>query len=388
MIIHKPVLKAYKYRLLPTEEQAAYLDKLFGACRFVYNLALETKKRAWESAKINLSAFDLMKQIVELKHTECHWLKEYPAQVLEYEMAHLEFAYRSFFKKGGFPKFKRKGSKNSCSFRQGVKVNNNLVSLIKIGGVKFVKHRNLPEGQIRTTTVSKTPTGKYFVSVLVKTDNVTPQKVPIDEAAAIGIDLGLKNIATMSDGTSIENPKYLSEQISRMRIEQRKLSRRFKKGEKEQSKGWYKQKMIVAKLFEKITNKRKDFLHKTSTAIIKRFGTVCVEDLNIKGMLQNGSLSKAISDVSWYDFIRMLEYKAEWNGKNLIRIGRFAASSKLCSNCGHTFKELTLSDRTWICENCGAYHDRDLNAAINIKKLGLEAKPSSANVDQKVERIG
>lgn len=380
------MLKAYKYRLLPTQEQAAYLDRLFGSCRFVYNLALETKKRAWES-KISLSSFDLINQLPDLKK-ECPWLKDFSSRPLQSEILHLGLAYSSFFKKGGFPKFKSKHSRQSATFVKEVKVVDGMLYLPRHGWIKFIEHRSLPATELRTTTISKTTTGKYFVSILVQDGKELPDKRPVGDVAAVGIDLGLKTFASLSNGSSVDNPKHLNDQLRRLRVEQRKLSRRFKKGVKVQSKSWYKQKLVVAKLHEKITNKRQDFLHKTSTAIIKQFDTICVEDLNIVGMKQNPNLSKAISDVSWSEFLRMLEYKAEWNGKNLIRIDRFAASSKLCSNCGHIFKELTLSIREWICENCGAYHDRDLNAAINIKKLGLEAKPSTANVTQKSKRIG
>lgn len=381
------MLKAYKYRLIPTAEQAAYLGRLFGACRFVYNLALETKKMAWES-RVNLSAYDLMKQLTQLKRHECNWLSDFYSTTLESEISHMDNAYKKFFSGGGFPKFKKRFSKHSAEFRQGVKVEGNRAYLPKTGWVEFVQHRLLPVGEIRTCTVSKEPTGKFFISILIQHNLELPPKIPVGDVAAIGIDLGLKTFATMSDGSSLDNPKYLSEMLRRLRVEQRKLSRRFKKGAKEQSKSWQKQKLVVAKLHEKINNRRTDFLHKASTSIIRQFDTICIENLNIKGMLQNGNLSKAISDVGWSEFLRMLEYKAEWNGKNLIRIDRFAASSKLCSNCGHVFKELTLSIREWICENCGAFHDRDLNAAINIKKLGLEAKPSTANVTQKSKRIG
>lgn len=372
---------------MPTGEQAIYLDRLFGACRFVYNLALETKIRAWE-AKISISAYDLMKQLVELKHTECQWLKDFPSQVLEYEMSHLDSAYKQLFQGGGFPRFKRRGSKNSASFRQGTRIVGNKAYLSKIGAVEFIKHRELPQGEIRTTTVSKKPTGKYFVSILIKNADRIPDKAPIIPETSIGVDVGLKTFATISDGSKVDNPKYLDEQLKRLRIEQRKLSRRFKKGVKEQSKNYHKQKLLVAKLHEKISNKRTDFLQKLTFDLIRANDTICVETLNIKGMVKNPKLSKAISDVGWHEFVRMLKYKGEWYGKNIIEIGMFEPSSKTCSNCGFHHKELALSDRTWDCDNCGVTHDRDINAAINIKNFGLEAKPTTAKTSHKAVSIG
>ena len=198
-------------------------------------------------------------------------------------------------------------------------------------------------------------------------------------ACNVGIDVGLKTFATLSDGETFENPKYLHKQLVRLRIEQRKLDRRYKRGVKTelQSKGWHKQKMVVAKLHEKIANQRTDFLHKVSTSIVKKYDTICLEDLNIQGMIKNGSLSKAISDVSWYEFKSQLEYKAKWYGKNILTIGRFTPSSKTCSVCGIKNKELSLSDRIWTCQGCGTSHDRDANAANNIKNFGLRTKSST-----------
>lgn len=375
------MLKAYKYCLLPTEDQKLVFENWFCACRFVYNLGLETKIASWTSLRKNVSCFDLMKQLTELKKTECKWLAECPAQSLESAITNLDNAYTKFFKGCGFPKFKKKSNTQSIIFRRDSKVEAGKIRLTKIGWIDFVQHRTF-EGEIRTVTVSKTPAGKYFVSILVKDEKELPTKRLIDEKTTVGIDVGLKTFATLSDGQTFENPKYLHEQLKRLKKEQRTLARRYKKGVKnsEQSKGWHKQKLVVAKLYEKISNKRADFLHKTSTAIVKQYDTICLENLNVAGMIKNGNLSKAISDVSWSEFNRLLEYKAEWYGKNIIRIGRFDPSSKICSSCGNINKKLKLEHREWDCEKCGAHHDRDENAAINIKNFGLRAKPSIANV--------
>jgi len=374
------MLKAYKYRLLPTEDQKIWFDGLFRACRFIYNLGLEVKSTAWKSAKINVSGYELNKQITELRNNECTWLKEYPAQCFESEMGNLDAAFKTLFRGGGYPNFKRRFGRQSASFRQNTFVAGGKVKLTRIGWVDFIEHRKLPEGEIRTAVVSKETTGNFFVSILVKDNEVIPNKRSIHQDTAIGIDVGIKTFAVLSDGTFYGNPKYLKKEQSRLRIEQKKLSRRFRRGASQQSKGYLKQKLIVAKLHEKISNKRADFLHKTSTEIVNRYDTICVESLNIKGMQQNRKLAKSISDASWYEFIKMLQYKAEWEGKNLIKIGMFQPSSKTCSDCGHVHMDLELSERNWQCSNCGSFHNRDYNAAKNIKKIGLEAKPSIANV--------
>lgn len=375
------MLRAYKYRLLPTEDQKGKLQQWFGMVRFIYNLGLEVKIASWTSARKSVSCFDLMKQTTELKRTEeCKWLTECPSQSLESALTNLDNAYTAFFKGSGFPKFKNKWGRQSIIFRRNSSVKGDKIFLSKIKWVDFVQHRPLGNGEIRTVTVSKNPCGQYFVSILIEDGKDLPTKKKIKDKTTVGVDVGLKTFATLSDGSKFENPKYLHQQLSRLKIEQRKLARRYKKGVKteDQSKGWHKQRVVVAKLHEKIKNRRTDFLHKTSTTIIKNHDTVCLEDLNVQGMMQNRSLSKAISDVSWSWFIRLLEYKAEWYGKNIVKIGRFDPSSKICSICGTINKELKLADREWTCEKCGTHHDRDENAAKNIKNFGSKARPSTA----------
>lgn len=375
------MLKAYKYRIYPSDSQKETLKKWFGACRFIYNLGLETKIAAWTSARKNVTCFDLIKQLTHLKRNEAPWLSECSRQSLESALTNLDNAYTKFFKGGGFPKFKKRSSRQSITFRQDSAIRGDKIKFTKLGLVDIVLHRPLPENcQIRTCVVSKTPSDDYYVSVLVETGTELPNPKPITIETSVGIDVGLKQFATLSDGQVFENPKYLHEQLKRLRIEQRTLQRRYKKGVKmeDQSKGYHRQKLVVAKLHEKIANKRKDFLHKTSSAIIKKYDTICLEDLNVKGMMQNSKLSKAIADVSWSQFMRILEYKAKWYGKNISYLGRFEASSKICSTCGNHFKDLKLSDRIWTCEKCGTNHDRDQNAALNIKLFGLRNKALGA----------
>ncbi len=377
------MLKAYKYCLLPTEEQKQQLAKFFGSCRFVYNLGLETKLQAWASARKHLTCIDLANQMKELKDTEAEWLQECPSQTLQMALRNLDNAYTQFFKGGGFPKFKSKHKKQSIQFPQGVKTDfeNGTIFLPKLKNVSCIFHRQF-KGDIKTVTVSKTSTGKYFVSILIDNQKELPKKKPVKEKTAVGIDMGVKTFATLSDGTSFENPNHLRNNLRRLRVEQRKLSRRFKRGAKEQSKSYQKQKLVVAKLHEHIKNQREDYLHKASTQIIRSFDTVCLEDLNIKGMMQNGKVALAIGEVGWHKFKTMLEYKAEWYGKNILYIGRFQPSSKLCNTCGNIFKELSLKDRSWTCQSCGTHHERDENAAKNIKCFGLRNKPSTVNVSQ------
>lgn len=375
------MLKAYKYCLLPTDEQKLQLAKFFGSCRFVYNLGLETKMQAWASARKHLTCIDLANQMKELKDTEAEWLQECPSQTLQMALRNLDNAYSAFFRGGGFPKFKSKHRRQSIQFPQGVKTDfeNGTIFLPKLKNVTCIFHRKF-KGDIKTVTVSRTPTGKFFVSILVENQKELPKKKPIKERTAVGIDMGVKTFATLSDGTTFDNPKYLRNNIRRLQVEQRKLSRRLKKGAKEQSKSYQKQRLIVAKLHEHIKNQRADYLHKASTQIIRSFDTICLEDLNIKGMMQNEKLALAIGEVGWHKFKTMLEYKAEWYGKNIQYIGRFEPSSKLCSHCGAIFKELSLKDRLWTCLSCGTHHERDANAAQNIKTFGLRIKPATVNV--------
>lgn len=373
------MIKAYKYCLLPTDAQKEQLAKYFGSCRFVYNLGLETKIATYISSKKNISFVDMCKQMKEVKDTEATWLSECPSQTLQNSLKNLDSAYTQFFKGKGFPKFKNKYSRQSIQFPQGVSVDfeKGTIFLPKLRNVSVVFSRKF-EGNIKTVTISKTTTGKYFVSVLVENQNELPNKMPIKPKTTVGIDMGIKTFATLSDGASYANLKTLRNNLKRLKVEQRTMSRRFKKGAKVQSNGYYKQKLIVAKLHERITNQRTDYLQKTSTSIIKKYDTIVLEDLNIKGMMANHKLALSVGEVGWNKFESMLKYKAEWYGKNLIYIGRFEPSSKICSTCGKINKELTLNQREWTCGGCNTAHDRDANAATNIKKFGLRNQPLNA----------
>jgi putative transposase len=366
----KIMLKSYKYRIYPSDEQKEQMTKIFGCVRFVYNLGLETKIQAYTAARVNIDCFTLNKQITDLKK-DIPWLSDAPAQSLQASVANLDNAYTNFFRGLGFPKFKNRYSKQSFSVPQGVSIDyiKGKVFIPKIKNMDIIIDRKF-EGAIKTVTVSKTITNKYFVSILVDNQVELPIKASIKEETALGIDFGIKDLAILSDGTKVTNPKYLKQAQSRLRVEQRKLARKCKPKAKEQSKGYLKQKLVVAKLHEKIRNQRLDYLHKLTTSITKKYETIIIEDLNVSGMIKNRKLAKAIADVSWYELKRQLVYKSEWCGRNLLLIGRFDPSSKTCSSCGKINKELTLKDREWSC-GCGVKHDRDHNAAKNIKHFGL-----------------
>ena len=355
------ILKAIKYRLYPTKLQAELLDKHIGACRFIYNLALETKQMAWASAKVNLSCFDLIDQLPDLK-SHCKWLKEVSSQSLQAAVSNMDSAYTLFFKGHSmFPKFKSKRkSKESFKIPHRIFICENSVKIPKFReGIKAVIHRRF-DGKIKSGVVSKTPTGKYFISVLFETAENIPEKPIVAEENTIGVDLGIKTFATLSDGQAIENPRHLKKLLSKLKYTQSKYSKHRGKRTKRK----------LARLHEKVANRRNDFLHKVSKKLIDENQAIALETLNVKGIVKNHSLAQAIQDVSWGRFNDFLNYKSEWYAVNILRIGQFEPSSKMC-HCGVVNKELKLSDREWTCKSCGSINDRDLLAAQNIKKFAL-----------------
>ena len=367
----RTLFKSYKYRIFPTVAQQEQLSNIFGQVRFVYNLGLETKITAYATNKTNVNCFELNKQITDLKN-EVEWL-DAPSQALQMTMRNLDNAYHAFFRGAGFPKFKSKHSKQSFQLPQGIRFSddNKEIFIPKLKWVGIDLHRELPEGCIiKTTTISKTTTNKYYVSILVDTQKEIPSKVKITEQSSVGIDLGIKDFAITSDGKKFENKDFLKSTQRRLRIAQRSLSRKVKG-----SIHYDKQKLVLSLLHEKVRNQRVNYLHQISSFLINNYDTVCLEDLAVKNMVKNHNLARAISDMGWSEFRSMLEYKAEWQGKNIRVIGRFDPSSKTCSCCGKINKELKLSQREWVCQGCETTHDRDVNAAINIKNFGLRNKP-------------
>jgi putative transposase len=363
------MIKAFKYRIFPNAEQETIFAKHFGSCRFLYNWGLARKIELYQKENKKISCFDLIKEITILKtQEEYKWLAEVNSQSLQQSLRHLDNAFTRFFReKKGFPKFHKKTGKQSFTVPQNVKIDfeNNQIQIPKCKQVKAKLHRKF-EGNIKTCVISKTPTGKYFISVLVENDAIISQKAEIKSETAVGIDLGIKDFATLSSGEVIANPKHLKSKEIKLAKHQKRLARK-KKGSKRREL----QKKRVAKIYEKITNERNDFLHKTSKKIVQEFDTVIIENLNVKGMTKNHCLAKAISDCSWGTFTNMLEYKCNWYGKNLVKIGRFEPSSRLCT-CGVINKDLKLSDRVWTCQACNTTHDRDALASQNIKKFGLQ----------------
>jgi len=375
------MLKAFKYRLYPNKEQAEKIDRNIGCARWVYNYALAKKMKAWQQEKKNLSRFDIQKDLPQLKkQKETEWLKEADAKALIFSLLNLDNAYQKFFREHkGYPKFKsKKKSRLSYTTYQGIKVNWNeeRIDIPKNKNIKIKLHRKFspqgnPQGEVKQITISKSPTGKYYASILVETKEREKKKRKITEKTAIGIDLGIKTFITISDDRKIDNPKVLYKYEKKLAREQKRLSKK-KKGSNNKSK----QRIKVARVHEKVTNIRKDFLHKLSYQLTheNQVKSIVIETLNVNGMLKNHRLAKAIANVSWKKFVELLAYKCDWYGVNLLKIGRFEPSSKLCSKCGVINNELTLADREWVCPNCGAKHDRDINAAINIKRFGLNPK--------------
>lgn len=356
------MLKAFKYRIYPTNDQIVLLNKHIGAARFIYNLALETKQMAWTGSKVNLSCFDLHKQLSDLK-TSCEWLREVNSQSLQQSITNLDKAYTAFFKgQSKFPKFKKKSSGGSFNVPQKVRLTEDKLIIPKFkGGIDVTLHRPI-KGVMKQATISRTPTGKYFVSILCDTDEINKPMKPITENTTVGIDLGIKTFLVTSDGTEYDNPKFLRKAQSKLKYISRKFSKH--KGKRTKHK--------LALLHEKVANQRKDFLNKVSTKLIRENQSIALENLNVSGMLKNHRLALSIGDVGWSTFVDMLEYKAEWYGVNILKIGRFEPSSKLCSHCGTINKELTLQDREWTCNGCGTLLNRDKNAAINIKNFSLK----------------
>jgi len=362
--------KAFKYRLYPNKQQEELIAKHIGCSRWVYNYGLNRKITSYQQDKKGISRFDIQKELPILKKKEeTKWLTEVNSLTLQSSLEHLDQAFTKFFRdKKGFPKFKSKHNGNqSFSVVQNTKVDfeNNKVSLPKFkDSIKCIFSREF-EGVIKTSTVSRTTTGKYFISILVDVPKELPLKKPIDESQAIGIDLGIKSFAMLSNGIEIDNPKHLRKSLRKLKRLQRKASKK-KKGSNNRKKANRK----VGLLYEKVTNQRKDFLHKTTHHLITTYDTICLETLKVSNMIKNHKLALSLSDVSIGKFNDFIDYKSEWYGSNVLRIGQFEPSSKMCS-CGVINKELKLSDRKWTCSSCKTTHNRDLLASNNIKRFAF-----------------
>jgi putative transposase len=360
----KIIHKSYKFRIEPTSEQIVLLSKHFGACRFVFNRFLHERKEKYLNEKTSLNYYDNARTLTDLKKEEdFDWLKEINSQSLQSAIRNLDSAYKNFFnKQNKFPRFKSKYDKQSFKIPQNTLINEGKLVIPKFKeGIKINLHREI-EGEILFATITKSTTGKYYVSITCEVNYK-----PFDKTGSkVGIDTGIKDLAIFSDGKTYENIKVLKSKLKKLKYQQRQLSKKQKGSNSRQ-----KQKIKLSLTHEKITNIRKDYLHKISTEIVKNHDIISVEDLSVKNMMKNHKLAQSLSDVSLGMFYTMLEYKSKWNDKSFVKIDRFFPSSKTCSNCGWIYQDLNLSIREWTCSSCNEHHDRDLNASKNILKQGI-----------------
>lgn len=366
------MLRTYKYRIYPNEEQKVLMAKTFGCVRFAYNWALDTKQRIYEEEKRYVTAYELIELFGKTVKKEYDWLQEPSAQALNRSIFYLDEAYKNFHKNGKkYPKYKNARTRQKFHNPQSSSVDfdNGLLNIIKIRGIKTVFHRTF-EGKIKDVTISKERDGRYYAMILVETKENPPQKKSIKASTTIGIDTGLETFAVCSNGFVFESKHYQKNKQRTVSLLMRKLCRK-----KEGSRAFNKIKHRVARVHSKTTRQRLDYIHKITHRLTheSQVETICVEDLNLLAMQRNSHLTYSVNDAAIGEFYRQLKYKCEWYGINYVEVGQSMPTSKTCSVCGHKNRELRLNQRKWICPCCGTYHDRDFNASVNIRDFGLKA---------------
>ena len=358
------IYKTYKYRMYPDKEQESVLARYFGSVRFVYNYFLAERKRQYEEYGKSDDFYAQAKALTLLKKKEDFaWLKEINSQTLQFSLRCLETAYSNFFSgRAKFPKFKTKKRGGSFNVPQSCSIKDGKIYIPKFKqGIKIKEHRAF-QGNVRNMTISVTPSGKYYVSILSEVDHKPSRKTN----KKVGIDSGIKDFIVTSDGVRYSSNKFIKCYTMKLTKAQKCLSRKHAgSGE------WHRMRLRVARIHEKIHNCRMDKLHKISTDLVRNYDVICCENLNVKGMQRNHRLAQSIVDASWYTFLNLLSYKCDWNGKQLVKIDRFQPSSKTCCYCGYVKKDLSLKDRNWKCPHCGNMIDRDFNASINILNEGI-----------------
>src|SRR5215813_11944891 len=359
--------KVYRFRIEPTDSQEAALSRFAGARRFIFNWALQRRKETYQQTGKSIPWSKLSVELTALKGKPgFEWLKEIDSQLLQQALADCKKAFDNFFKKRArFPKFKKKHSAHQ-SFRipQRVKLKNGRVYIPKIGWAK-VRQSQAVDLPLKSATFKREATGKWYISLVAEFDLPDLPKPSIETETAIGIDVGFDRFATDSDGGILENPRFFRKAERRIKRAQRELSRK-RKGSANRAKA----RRALARECEKVANRRADFAHKFSTSVVKENSTIACETLNLKGMSRT-KLAKSVSDAAHRETFRQIEYKARWRNRNFVFVGRWFPSSQLCSNCGHRHQELSLSDRFWTCSACGVRHDRDHNAAKNVRDEGV-----------------